>query len=277
MAYTVTQYREETVAAFEQNYSLLKACCTRETVIKGNSAVFLVAGSGGLSAVTRGVNGLIPYQTPDKTQYTATLEEEHAPYEMTDFDIFQAQGNMRKVMQDASVAVMNRSIDAKIITQLDTATLTTGAAATASVSMVNKAVAVLGNNEVDITDEDNMFGVITPGFRAYLMETSEFSSGDYVEMKPYGTKARRMFRWNSINWMVHPNLTGVGTSSEKCYIFHRNAIGHAANAADMSVEMDYDKKQHSSWSRATYYHGAKMLQTTGVVQMLHDGSAFTGS
>ena len=39
----VVQYREEYIASFEQNYSLLKVGCTRETVIKGNQAVFLVA------------------------------------------------------------------------------------------------------------------------------------------------------------------------------------------------------------------------------------------
>jgi len=28
---------------------------------------------------------------------------------------------------------------------------------------------------------------------------------------------------------MHPNLTGVGSNAEKCYIFHGNAIGHAVD------------------------------------------------
>jgi hypothetical protein len=52
-------------------------------VIKGNQAVFLVAGSGGLSAITRGVNGLIPYNTVSNVQSTCTLNEFHAPFERT--------------------------------------------------------------------------------------------------------------------------------------------------------------------------------------------------
>jgi hypothetical protein len=48
-------------------------------VIKGNQAIFLVAGSGGISAITRGVNGLIPYNTVSNVQNTCTLNEYHAP------------------------------------------------------------------------------------------------------------------------------------------------------------------------------------------------------
>lgn len=48
-------------------------------MIKGNQAVFLVSGSGGVSAVTRGINGLIPFNTVENVQNTAVLVEYHAP------------------------------------------------------------------------------------------------------------------------------------------------------------------------------------------------------
>jgi hypothetical protein len=56
-----TAYRSETIATFEQRYSDLRLACVQEAVIKGNSAVFLVAGSNGATAVTRGINGQIPF------------------------------------------------------------------------------------------------------------------------------------------------------------------------------------------------------------------------
>lgn len=273
----VTQYREEHIAAFEQNYSLLRATTVTHAQIKGNSAVFLVSGSGGASAVTRGSNGLIPYQNVANTQYTCTLEEHHAPFEQTGFNIFTTQGDQKRIMQMASVAVLNRNIDQKIIDQLDTATQDTGAAVTASVALVAKSKTILGNAEVDLTDEENLFGVITPAFEAYLMQTPEFANSQYVDVKIFASKTRRMRRWFGINWMIHPNLTGVGTNAEKCYLYHRNAIGHAANSKEMAVEVDYDRKQDLSWSRATLFHGAKLLQNTGIVQMVHDGSAYVAS
>jgi hypothetical protein len=177
----------------------------------------------------------------------------------------------------ASVAVMNRAIDLAILAQLDTATLDTGATQVASLRLVNIAVASLSNNGVPIWEEDNMFGVISGAFRAYLTETSEFSNGDYVDVKPLAGPIRKMWRWNGINWMINPQVTGVGTSSEKCYVYHRNAIGFAANSKEMDVVVDYDKKQDSSYSRSTLFMGAKLLQNSGVVQMLHDGSALLAS
>ena len=274
VAAAVTQYREEHIAAFEQNYSILRATCVTHAQIKGNSAVFLVSGSGGATAVTRGTNGLIPYGQTTNTQSTCTLLEKHAPFEMTGFNIFASQGDQRRIMQMGSVAVLNRDIDQTIIDELDTSTLTTGTSATASLAMVAKAKTILGNAEVDLTDEDNLFGLITPAFEAYLMQIPEFSHADYVDVKLFASKTKRMRRWYGVNWMIHPNLTGVGTSTEKCYMYHRNSIGLAANSKEMEVEVDYDKKQAISWSRATLYHGAKLLQNTGVIGLRHDGSAY---
>lgn len=72
-----TLYRQEIIAEFEEQMSWLRQTTTTETVIKGNQAVFLVAGSGGATAVTRGVNGLIPARTDSNTQNTCTLVEWH--------------------------------------------------------------------------------------------------------------------------------------------------------------------------------------------------------
>lgn len=274
-AVPVVLYRDEYVASFEQDYSLLKIGTVREINIKGNSAVFLVAGSGGETAVTRGSNGMIPYKSPSNTQNTCTLVEKHAPFEMTGFDIWANQGDQKRILMKSSQAVLYRDIDQAIIDQLDTATVTTGSAATASLVMIATAKTKLGNAEVDLTQEDNMFCAITPAFEAYLMQMTEFASADYVEVKPFAGAPKRARRWYGCNWMIHPNLTGVGTSSEKCYMWHRNAIGHAANSAEMKVDADYERKQQVSWTNASLFHGAKMLQTAGVVQMLHDGSALS--
>jgi len=273
----VTTYREEQIAAFEQRYSKLRVTCVQHAQIKGNSAVFQVSGSGSATAVTRGSNGLIPYSTTDNTQNTCTLIEQHAPFERTGFNIFATQGDMKAVMHKEAIGTLNRAIDQAIIDQLDTATLDTGTSATASMTMVNKAMASLGNNNVPIEEEDNMFAVVTPAFLAYLRETTEFASGDYVDVKPLVGPVRPMWRWAGVNWLMHSGLTGIGTSTEKCYMYHQTAIGHAANMKDMDVRVGYDEKQDLSWARATLFSGAKLLQNAGVVQMKHDGSALVAS
>src|SRR5438309_1477667 len=142
----VTQYRQAFVDQFEGKVSALRLATTKESVIKGNTATFLVAGSGTDTAVTRGTNGLIPYGNPTNTQASATLVEKHAPYELTGFNIFASQGDQKEVMRRASMAVINRDIDLTCLAELANSTIDTGTTTTASLAMVEKAKAYLGHN-----------------------------------------------------------------------------------------------------------------------------------
>src|SRR3990167_4519630 len=231
----MTVYKEEYVEQFEQNYSLLRPTTNQEHVIKGNVAVFLVTGSGGVRAVTRSVNGSIAYGVISNTQNSCTLVETHAPFEKTSFNIFASQGNQKRAMQMASIAVMNREIDLAVLAQLDTATLDTGTSAAASVRMVGVAKATLSNNGVPVGEEDNMCGGVSGARQEYMMETTEYSNGQYVDIKPFAGPTRRMWRWNGVNWMINPSVTGLASSTEYCYVYHRNAIGFAANMDNMEV------------------------------------------
>ena len=270
----VIQYRNELIATFEEGMSWLRQTTVTEAVIKGNSAVFAVAGSGGAAAVTRGINGLIPARADDTTQSTCTLVEWHDLVRKTRFNIFQSQGDQRALMQRTTRYVLNRRIDADVIAQLDTATSNLGAATTISLATVGKVLTTLGENEVPVEEEDKMWAVCTPAVRGYLMQTTEFNSADYVEMKFLNGPARRVIRWAGFNWIFHPNLTGVGTSSEKCYFYHSNAIGSAFDSGEgLNIAIGYDDEQDYSYARASSFTGAKLLQQSGIVQFLHDASA----
>lgn len=270
-----TQYRDELVGAFEEGMSWLRQTTVSEAVIKGNTASFLVAGSGGASAVTRGVNGMIPARSDDLTQSSASLTEWHDLVRKTRFNIFQSQGDQRRLMQETTKKVLNRRIDADIVTQLDTATNTTGVAQTATLSLVMKALTKLGNAEIPVEEEDKMWATVTPAFMAYLEEMPEFSSADYVNVKPMAGPSRRVRRWKGVNWIKHPNLTGVGTSSEKCYLYHQDAVGSAFDSGEgLNTAIGYNDEQDYSYARASSFTGAKLLQQSGIIQMLHDGSAY---
>lgn len=271
------QYRQEFIAGFEQHTALLRNTVTTEVVIKGNQATFLVVDSGSASAVTRGVNGLIPARNDNNTQYTATLVEWHDLVEKTGFNIFESQGDQRAAMQMTSRGVLNRRIDASIITELATGTQDTGTAQTASLALALRAKTILGNAEVPF--DGNLFAAITPAFEAYLLQVPEFSNADYVPIKALASgetafaDSPKMYSWLGVNWIVHPNLTGVGTNAEKCFMYHRNAIGHAINTGDMQAVIGYEEKQDLSYARCSAFEGAKLLQNTGIVVMNHDGSA----
>lgn len=265
------QYRQEFIAGFEQMQSLVRDTVTTEVEVKGNQAVFLVADSGDATAVTRGLNGLIPARADNLNQYTATLVEWHDLVRKTSFNIFASQGNQRQIMQQTSMGVVNRKLDSDIITELNTATQDTGNARTADLALVMHGLTILGNNEVPM--DQQISALITPAFHAYLMQTKEFANAEYVNNKPF-TSNLTMYRWAGINFIVHPNLPGKGTAAEKCFLYHKSSIGNAINTGGINTAVGFDEEQDYSFARTTMYTGSKVLQNSGIVVLNHDGSAY---
>lgn len=276
-----TVYGDEWIAKFEQRQSLIRETTYTKYDVNGNQAVFLTSGSGDEAAVTRGANGLIPAIPADYTQSTCTLEERHAKRVETRFNIVAGQGNKYQMMQDSTVAIINRHIDQQIITELNTGTQNTGAATTASLDLATHALAILGNAEVEL--DGQICALITPAARSYLMRDTEFSSADFVKVQPLADGGRMdmyaygYYEWAGVKWIVHPKLPGAGTAAEKCFMYHRNAIGSAYSNESMDVDADYESEDDYSWARATVFSGAKLLQNSGVVVMNHDGSALAAA
>lgn len=264
-----TQYRQEFIAGFEQRQSLVRSTVTTEGNVNGNQFTFLVADSGSAEAVTRGTNGLIPARADNLNQPVATLQEWHDLVRRTKFNIFASQGDGRRIMQETTMGVVNRKIDSDIIAQLETGTQNTGAAQPMSLALAVNSLAVLGNNAVPL--DGNISALITPKAYAYLLQVREFASADYINNKPF-ENSMTMFRWAGVNWIVHPNLTGKGTNAEKCIMFHRSAIGHGCDVANIASVVGYDEEQDYSFARATAYMGSVLLQNSGVVIINHDGS-----
>lgn len=281
-----TQYRQEFVLGFGQRQSLLKDTTTREMMIKGNQAIFMVVDSSG-TAVTRGTNGLIPAGDNNNTQVTCALAEKHDLRRMTGWNIFQSQGNQREIMQLNTMSVINRDIDSVILTELGNGTLDTGAAATASMTMISKAIASLGVNGAAM--DGNLFAVISPAFLEYISNLPSWASADYVVVKPLAQNypgwnamdPKKMgmgfWEWKGVKWIVSNQLSGVGTSSCTCFMYHRNAIGHALNVDGIDSKIGVNEEHDYSWARCSLFHGAKLLQNTGVIRMIHDDSALVAS
>lgn len=274
-----TQYRQEFIAGFEQRQSLLRDTVTTEAVIKGNTAVFLVADSGGATATSRGVNGLIAARADDLTQNSCSLSEWHDLVRKTGFNVFASQGNQRQIMQDTTLGVINRKTDSQIITELNTGTVTIGSSTTIpSVSLFQNGRVKLSNASVPW--DSNITLLCQPSFLAYLEQATEFASAEYVNVRPYAGQdpswrdKPMAYRWRNALLIEHPALPGKGTSSEISFLYHKSAIGHAANTEGMQSPVGYDDEQDYSWARCSMFMGAKLLQNAGVVVITADGSAY---
>lgn len=274
------QYRQEFISAFEQHATLLRETVTTEAVIKGQQAVFLVAGSGSASAVSRGLNGRIPARNDNLTQNTCTLQEWHDLVRKTGFNVFASQGNQRAIMQMTTMAVMNRKIDELIVNQLNTGTVSIGSAATIpNVSLFQNGRVKLSNASVPW--DSNITLLCQPSFLAYLEQATEFANAQYVDMRPYAGaenpswKDKPMaYRWRNCLLVEHPNLPGKGTSSERSFMYHKTAVGQAMDTGGMQSPVGYDEENDYSWARCSAYMGALVLQNSGIVVITHDGSAY---
>jgi hypothetical protein len=266
-------FRTETIMGFEKTQSLARRTTTTESMNKGNEAVFLVADSGGASAVSRGINGDLPTRPDNLNQYTATLQEWHDVPERTNFNIFASQGEGRRVMQQTCQSVINRKVDVDIHDALSAASVTWGTAAVATLTLVTKAKTKLGNA---FALDSEPFALITPAFHGYLMGLNQFTSADYVNDKAFeGVSKSMAFNWYGVNWIVDAGLPGVGTASSTCFMYSKAAIGHAMNMETLSTYVGYDEKNDKSWARCSVYMGSTLLQNSGVVKMLHDDSALS--
>jgi len=273
-------YRQEYIQAFEQHQSLLRDTVTTNATIKGNQAVFLVAGSGGVTATTRGLNGRIAGRADVNTQNTCTLQEWHDLVRKTDFNIFQSQGDQRAIMQMTSMAVLNRKIDNLITTELATGSVGIGTAAQTipNVALMMNAMVKLQNAQVPW--DNNVTLLAQPSMLAYLMQAPEWTSALYVDMRPFAGSDIQWrdkpsaYKWMQLLVIAHPGLPNRGTTGETSFMYHKSAIGQAMDTAGLMTPIGYDEEQHYSWARATAFMGAKLLQNTGVVVLTADGSAY---
>lgn len=271
-----TQYRNELINGFERRESLLRKTCTTEGIITGNAIVFDVVDSGGATAQTRGVNGLISARADNNTQYTCTLTEWHDLVRKTRWNIFASQGDQRAVMQDTSMAVLNRKMDDQIITELATATQYAGlTAGPLTMDLALRAIGVVLGGNVPL--DGNVHGVISVAGFLYLMQIKEVTSKDYVGEVDRLTSLPREFYWAGLRWIVHNALPGVGTTSEKLFVYHKAAIGHGMDKAGLQSPVGYDEEQDYSWARCSGFMGAKVLQNSGICVIRHDGSGFAAT
>jgi Phage capsid protein len=270
-----TVYRQELIKTFERRNSVLEPRVVTDGIPSGSSYVFLVNGSGDASAVTRGHNGRIPSRANQDTQLTCTMSEWHDKPQSTRFNIFsgQAGAKRRGAMQEESISVLNRKKDDLIIDALEGSTQYAGLTATtltAEKALHARNVILRENAEVNAND---VTGLISPAGETYLLQVKEITSRDYVDntMLP---SAPISFRWAGILWIVHNGVPGVGTSSERLFVFHRNAIGLAKDMENMNIAAGYNEEDDYYFARASMFMGAKLLQNDGVCSIRHDGSAY---
>lgn len=268
------QYRRDYIKAYELYEAILPQTVRRDTQDMGGSMVFLVSGSGGRAAVTRGPRGLIPPSDNVQSQVTLTFKEAHDKVIMTNFNIFKAQGDQVAMMRDQSLAVIHREQDLEILDALATGTVTLGAIAQMDLNTVLRISTMLANAKVGPWGIGNVFGVVTPAVFNYMMgNITQFTNNDYTSIKKIdngiGAPGMRQL-FNGIEWIVDPDLPGAGTSSSTNYVYHRDAIGYAVSTRGIDPYLGYNEEEDYTVRRTSIFHGGVKLQNPGIIKFTHN-------
>ena len=276
MAYQITQqqYRDEWVVTFQRGETYLRYATTPEMMINGNQALFPIQGTA-VGVTGRGVNGLIPSDNPTDTQITIPLVERHRKETQTGFNIFTAHGNLREAMQNRGALALAREVDDEIISNgLEQATnqFNGGTAITLTYGRVQDIMSDLLENNVYAMDMVTF--VWTPKAWARLLTFDQFISSDYIEDNfLLGGATQRPRMWNGAMHMVHTGLPGVGTATANCYAFGKAAVGYAMNTEGIDVAIGYDEEDDYSFARHSLFHGSRLLQQSGIIEVVHDDTA----
>jgi hypothetical protein len=247
---------------FAGRMTLLRAACITEAAIgngaDGPSCFFMANGAAGSK------NGIIPSRSFGVAE----------PLRMDNLEATaEAESVEQTIMGDLPERLarsVNAQIDRAIVSALDgcAGALTVDSSGSA-LDVMLKSDVKLGHNEVPIEDEDSMFALVTPGMRAKLLQQTEFSSGDYVNVKGFSNHSR-LWRWAGKNWLVVPGL-------KHSYFLHRLALGHALDFVALTVSGavtgGIDIKTGVGWMKAKTKHLATVLQPQGIVRIVNDGSA----
>lgn len=273
-----TRYTDEFVMDFERGVSgskLLATVNTRGTV-QGDTVKFDLVDPGD-EMVEKGRDGRIPASDLGLSQLTATWKRRHKKFQIDDFDVWRGNPNSVKAMQERGLAACNRQIDQTIVDQLDAATNACASPTILStLAEVSKWVETLANNDVDI-DDGNVFGVISHRAWSQMLRIPEFKSSDYTEVKvmdrAYSVKMKTFL---GVNWMKWNGLTGKTTSSSKCYLYHRSAIGHMlVEKVPQPIFFTNDEDEYAG-VRYRVTDAAKLCLQRGVIQYVHnDTTALT--
>lgn len=276
---TKVNYLPEFHESFAQTVSLLSDRCTDGRMDGGISVVFDIADMSG-DLAERGVDGDLPRLNSTDSQVTCTLKEYGGTMRITDFNAFTSQSNEREKMYKKMMARVNRRMDKVIIAELDNAATqwNSGNAIVMTPALLTDMITELEQGEVPISPEDVTL-LATPKIRHQLMKSQAYTSSDYVSAKPYEgdqatyTNSRKIKRFLDVGMIFSPLLAGAGTSTAKTFLFHRRAVGCAKPSSQLMLTTGFNDEHHYNYCSASVKAACKILQSGGILEIIHDDTA----
>lgn len=275
----VAQYESEVKHLYQRYGGLLRATVRTKENVVGSTCTFQVIGKG--IASTKARHGVITPMNVDHTAPAATLVDFYAGDWVDRLDEAKIQHDERLALAQAGAWALGRKVDDQILTELDNTSQSTVSFSASSIqaienSFLNWAAAL---NLLDAPNDGLRYAVLSPKAWSCAMKIQSFGNSQFIgtDGLPWtqGASIMRWKDWNGVKWCVHTGLNGLGTTTCKMFMWHRNALGYATgahpmNSAEQSNQIAADVTWHGDRAAHFINHwmsgGAKLIDDTGAVE-----------
>jgi len=287
----VADYTADMHLVFQREGAMLRDGVFKKNNVVGSTAYFQKMGTG--VAVTKTRHGEITPMNATHTQPSCTIVDLYAGDWVDKLDEAKTNIDTRMAYARTGAYALGRAVDGQITTELDTTTQSTVTITVTSYAAILGGL--LGMTEAldtnGVPQDGRRYGALTPRMWAQAMTVEQFSSSDYVGANglPFTEGApghRRWKDWMGVKWCMHNGLPGRGTATAKCFVWHENAIGHAAGAHAGNIADSEMTAADITWhgDRAAHFVNhcmsgqACMIDDTGVIEgNLNDTTAIATS
>lgn len=269
----IKQFESEVKESYQRMGSKLRQTVRNKTNIIGKSTTFQKVGKG-TAASKAGPGSDVPTMNVAHSNVECTLQDYYAGDWVDKFDELKTNIDERQVVSNAGAYALGRQTDSMIITALGTTTTVVGDYSTAlTKNLISLALEALGNN--DVPDDGNRFAALSMHAWQEFKNIAQVGSGDYTgELYPW-MKGQQAFVWEGILWMPHSGLPLANTDDRDCFIWHKNAIGHASGA-DVSSDVSWHGDKASFFVNNMMSQGAVLIDASGIVKIkVDDDTALT--
>ena len=283
----ITSFEAKVHEVFQRKGSQLKDAVRMKTDVVGSTAVFQKVGTG--TATTKARHGTITPMNQTHTAPQCTLADFYAGDWVDKLDEAKININERDVIANGGAMALGRKVDDQITTVLDTTTqstvtLTVTTKANILATALEFAEAAWAN---DVPNDGEVYAAVTARYWSQLMLLDQFQNADYVGTDGQSFRTGpvsmpgRWKDWMGIKWKMQTGLPGAGTSTAKCFIWHKSAIGYAVAASAGNVAGRAPVSADITWhgDRAAHFVNnmmsgqACLIDDTGVIEGNLDDTA----
>jgi hypothetical protein len=231
----ITDYQSDVHLVFQREGAALRSAVFQKNDVVGSTASFHKLGTG--TATTKSRHGEITPMNATHTAPSCTLVDLYAGDWVDKLDEAKTNIDTQMAYARTGAYALGRAVDDQITAELDTTTQSTVTLTVTSKAAILASllefVEALDDN--DVPDDGQRYAALTPRMWSQAMTVDQFTSADYVGSNglPFTTGTpghRKWLDWMGVKWCRHSGLPGKGTATAKCFLWHKNAIGHAAGA-----------------------------------------------